>query len=113
KGLLLSWLPIRSDFGALYADWLARGGSALIVWRLWVSGAAALIVAALILLKTARPRDGYIHVEGRRLLTGAAAMADVRREADAECAVHGAGLRLHPSFPFRIPLDRESRHISL
>src|SRR5690606_4758763 len=48
-----------------------------------------------------------------RLLTGSAAMAGLKAEAAAECEVHGAGLKLHPSFPFRISLDRETRHALL
>ena len=114
KGLLAtlfcSFFHITSDLAAEYQGWLARGGAALILPRVFVAGGASVAVLLFLLLKLAKPRDLHIHVSGRRLLTDTAATSELTTQAGFECKAHGRGLKLHPAFPFALSLDRETRH---
>ena len=103
-------LKIHTELGGRYAYYLAAGGSALIYPRVLASCVIAAICFVLCCVKLAKRKDPYIHVSGRRLLSDTTATADLAKQAREECKIHGPGLKLHPAFPFRLSLDRETRH---
>jgi len=103
-------LKIHTEIGGRYAYYLSNGGTALIYPRVLAAGTVTFICFIFCCTKLAKRKDPYIHVSGRRLLTDTAATNDLMRQAKEECSIHGGGIKLHPSFPFRLSLDRETRH---
>ena len=99
-------LKIHTEIGGRYAYYLSNGGTALIYPRVLAAGTVTFICFIFCCTKLAKRKDPYIHVSGRRLLTDTAATNDLMRQAKEECSIHGGGIKLHPSFPFRLSLDR-------
>lgn len=103
-------LKIHTELGGRYAYYLASGGASMIYPRVLAAGAVTVICFIFCCTKLAKRKDPYVHVSGRRLLSDTAATSGLAKQASEECSIHGGGLKLHPSFPFRLSLDRETRH---
>lgn len=110
KFLLGDFLHFKTEFGGEYRDWLAGGGAALVIPRMLFSLLVTIISFIFLMLKLAKPKDVHVHVSGRRLLNDAAAVSGLAMQAKFECKTHGRGIKLHPTLPFWLSLDRESRH---
>jgi type IV secretory pathway TraG/TraD family ATPase VirD4 len=102
SGWKTEWLEhVQSLDGAVR---LALGG------RMALAAGLALGAAFLVWRRTAAPTDGYLHVRGRQLLEGKAALDAARAVAKAEIGgqPEREDIRIHPAV--RLSTDRVSRH---
>lgn len=110
KFVLGDFLHIETDTGAAYRDWLQQGGAALVLPRALIALAVGSITGIFLLVKLAKPKESLIHIAGRRLLKETDATSSLATQAKFECKSSGEGIKLHPSFPFKLSLDRETKH---
>jgi hypothetical protein len=100
--------------GSTYADFLEHLPYGLQPWMLTCRFDAAAVLAIVggvfVGYITGRPPPAVRHIAGRRLFRGTEALRRLKRASTQECSLSGAGLRMHATFPWRLSLDRETRH---
>jgi hypothetical protein len=123
---LAGWIAIRvhsalpeffPDIARRYAAYLAAlpGGYRPwhLLWRFDIPLLLSSIAGLWITWAVGRGIPDTKITSGRRLFEGRSAQRELRERANEECAISGAGLKLHPSFDWCLSRDRETRHFNI
>lgn len=114
KGIVASLIPALPD--QWQSDWVEHLQSLAPAFRLVLGGQVvlaaclALVAGYVVWRKTAVPVDGYLHIRGRRLLEGDAALSVAKAVAkgETEGKSEREDILIHPKI--RLSTDRVSRH---
>lgn len=118
---LVGWMALRlnsidsvffPEITARYQHYLDTVGFPAwqITGRFDLAAIAGLGIAGLVTWLIGRGLPDTQVISGRTLHQGKKAHRVLRRRAKENCAVSGAGLKLHPSFDWQLSLDQETRH---
>lgn len=114
KGLAATWLPFLPKAWSL--DWVDACRHLDLPIQIALTGRCsfALVVGTVLALRVwsqlAQPVDGYIHIRGRRLLEGQAALAAARQVSALEIGKHSASSDIHIHPEVRLSGDRMTKH---
>lgn len=114
KGLAATWLPVLPEAWSL--DWQDTCQRLDMATQFALTGRWSLAILAGTVLawaawqRLAQPVDGYIHIRGRRLLEGPAALAAARQVSALEIAKNQAAADIHLHPEIRLSTDRMTKH---
>jgi hypothetical protein len=95
-----------------YRAFFRRPGidSSQYLWRFNLALGIGVLAGGFLGFVVGKPKSSVMHIKGRQLWDGKEAVQRLLKKSVQECKIEGQGLRMHPTFSWRLSFNRETRH---